>query len=67
MINKYSIGVSLVVFILYMIVGIVGSFAVRWDPGFHAHQDFPLVYDVFMIILIIYAVALLLGFLYNSI
>lgn len=66
LINKYSIGVGLVTFTLYMIVGVIGSLAVRWDPGFHARQDYPTVYDAFLIILIVYAVSLLLGFLYNS-
>lgn len=65
MINKYSIALSIIGFILYLITGITASIVIRFDPGFHSKSDFPIVYKVFMIILIIYCSILLIFLFFN--
>lgn len=38
----------------------------RWDPGFHAENDYPILYDVFLIVLMVFCILLMIGFFYNT-
>ena len=65
LLNKYTIIIGVIGFILYLLVGITSSVVTRFDPGFHADSDFPVVYKVFLAFLIIYCIILLVLLFFN--
>ena len=64
--NKYSVSITVIAFILYSTTSIMASLITRWDPGFHAEYDYPISYDAILIILIVFAIGLMVGFFFNA-
>ena len=65
LLNKKTITLGVLAFILLMITATSASIIVRFDPGFHAQAEFPTFYRVFQIFLILYLIILLFLFFIN--
>lgn len=65
LLNKYTWLIWSIGIILFLITGIMASIVTRFDPGFHSRTEMPLVYQLFMIILMIYCIILVVGLLFN--
>lgn len=66
LLDKYSIVIGIIGFILYLITGCIASMVYRFDPGFHANTEYPKVYKVFIVFLILYCVIMMILLLYNT-
>ena len=66
LLDRYSLAIGVVGFVLYMVTGIIASMVYRFNPGFHADTDYPKVYKVFVILLILFCVILIILLLYNT-
>ncbi len=59
-VNRYSITIGLIGFLLLIITGTIAALAYRFDPEFHINEKYPKSYMVFRIFLTIYALTLLI-------
>ena len=66
LLDRYSLIIGLLGFVLYLTTGVTASMVYRFNPGFHANTEYPIVYKIFIIFLIIYGVILIILLLFNT-
>lgn len=66
LLDKYSLTIGVIGFILYFTTSIIAGLVYRFNPGFHANTEYPKVYKIFIILLILYCVVLIIMLLFNT-
>lgn len=66
LLDRYSLIIGSIGFILYLVTGMIASMVYRFNPGFHANTEFPTIYRVFVVLLILYCVILIILLLFNT-
>ena len=64
--NKKNIAILIGVFLVLIITTGIESVISRFDPAFHVNYEMPLVYDIFLVLLLLTTLFLIAVFAYNS-